>query len=82
MFDRLGYVGLPLAVAFAEKFKVVGFDIDESRIRDLKDGIDKTLEVESNLLESVKSNITTHLIFKIQRIVIFILLRYPHLLIK
>ena len=54
----LGYVGLPLAVAFAEKFKVVGFDIDESRIRDLKDGIDKTLEVESNLLESVKSNIT------------------------
>tara|TARA_X000000950_G_scaffold288806_1_gene407534 strand:- start:14599 stop:15870 length:1272 start_codon:yes stop_codon:yes gene_type:complete len=54
----LGYVGLPLAVAFAEKFKVVGFDIDESRIRDLKDGIDKTLEVESNLLESVKSNIS------------------------
>ena len=46
----LGYVGLPLAVAFAEKFKVVGFDIDESRIGDLKTGIDKTLEVDSDLL--------------------------------
>jgi UDP-N-acetyl-D-galactosamine dehydrogenase len=54
----LGYVGLPLAVAFAEKFKVVGFDIEESRIKDLKAGNDKTLEVESNLIDSVKSNIT------------------------
>jgi UDP-N-acetyl-D-galactosamine dehydrogenase len=54
----LGYVGLPLAVAFAKKFKVVGYDIEESRIKDLKDGNDKTHEVESMLLDSVKSNIT------------------------
>jgi UDP-N-acetyl-D-glucosamine/UDP-N-acetyl-D-galactosamine dehydrogenase len=54
----LGYVGLPLAVAFAEKFEVVGYDINESRIQDLKRGNDQTLEVESNLLESVKKNIT------------------------
>ena len=54
----LGYVGLPLAVAFAEKFQVVGYDINESRIQDLKDGNDQTLEVESILLESVKSNIS------------------------
>jgi UDP-N-acetyl-D-galactosamine dehydrogenase len=53
----LGYVGLPLAVAFAEKFKVVGYDIEESRIQDLKAGNDKTLEVDAILLDSVKSNI-------------------------
>jgi UDP-N-acetyl-D-glucosamine/UDP-N-acetyl-D-galactosamine dehydrogenase len=54
----LGYVGLPLAVAFAEKFQVVGYDINELRIQDLKAGNDKTLEVDDVLLESVKSNIT------------------------
>jgi len=53
----LGYVGLPLAVAFAEKFQVVGFDIDGSRVQDLSSGYDKTLEVESSLLLSVSSNI-------------------------
>lgn len=54
----LGYVGLPLAVAFAEKFKVVGYDINESRIQDLTNGTDKTLEVSGDLLSSVKSNVT------------------------
>ncbi len=41
----LGYVGLPLAVEFGKKFKVIGFDINEKRIEELKKGIDKTLEV-------------------------------------
>jgi UDP-N-acetyl-D-glucosamine/UDP-N-acetyl-D-galactosamine dehydrogenase len=54
----LGYVGLPLSVAFAEKFQVVGFDINTLRIKELKGGLDKTLEIENNLLDSVKSNIT------------------------
>jgi len=54
----LGYVGLPLAVAFAEKFKVVGFDINQSRINELENGHDRTLEIEDELLHSVKSNIT------------------------
>ena len=54
----LGYVGLPLAVAFAEKFQVVGFDIDPFRIQELKDGHDRTLEIEDNLLRLVKNNIT------------------------
>jgi len=54
----LGYVGLPLAVAFAEKFEVVGFDIDKSRIKDLENGDDNTFEVDKKLLESVRSNIT------------------------
>jgi UDP-N-acetyl-D-glucosamine/UDP-N-acetyl-D-galactosamine dehydrogenase len=54
----LGYVGLPLAVAFAEKFKVVGFDISQSRINELESGHDRTLEIEDGLLQSVKQNIT------------------------
>jgi len=49
----LGYVGLPLAVAFAEKYKVVGFDINEDRIKALNQGHDHTLEVEDDLLKSV-----------------------------
>ena len=41
----LGYVGLPLAVAFAEKYQVIGFDINAQRIAELNDGQDHTLEV-------------------------------------
>ncbi len=41
----LGYVGLPLAVAFGDKRKVVGFDINAKRIAELKDGMDVTREV-------------------------------------
>jgi UDP-N-acetyl-D-galactosamine dehydrogenase len=54
----LGYVGLPLTVAFAERFQVVGFDIDQVRIQQLEGGHDKTLEIEDDLLQSVKDNIT------------------------
>jgi UDP-N-acetyl-D-galactosamine dehydrogenase len=54
----LGYVGLPLAVAFAEKFQVMGFDISNDRIQELENGHDKTLEIEDGLLQSVKSNLT------------------------
>ena len=53
----LGYVGLPLAVAFAEKFHVIGFDLNLSRIQELDDGHDRTLEIENELLDSVKKNI-------------------------
>ncbi len=49
----LGYVGLPLAVAFAEKYKVVGFDINLSRIQELKKANDKTLEISENQLQNV-----------------------------
>jgi UDP-N-acetyl-D-galactosamine dehydrogenase len=52
----LGYVGLPLAVEFAKKFHVVGFDIDSKRIKELNAGIDKTLEVENHNLKSVLIN--------------------------
>jgi UDP-N-acetyl-D-glucosamine/UDP-N-acetyl-D-galactosamine dehydrogenase len=53
----LGYVGLPLAVAFAEKFDVIGFDISQKRIDELEAGHDITLEIEDELLNSVKSNL-------------------------
>ena len=46
----LGYVGLPLAVAFAEAFPTVGFDIDERRLAELREGNDRTLEVEPEVL--------------------------------
>lgn len=49
----LGYVGLPLAVAFAEKYPLVGFDINENRVDELRCGVDSTLEIESNKLQSV-----------------------------
>lgn len=49
----LGYVGLPLAVAFAEKYKVVGFDINLNRIQELKKHNDKTLEISSEQLANV-----------------------------
>ena len=49
----LGYVGLPLAVAFAEKYPVVGFDINRNRVNELLNGVDSTLEIESDHLQSV-----------------------------
>jgi UDP-N-acetyl-D-galactosamine dehydrogenase len=52
----LGYVGLPLAVEFGKKYFTVGFDINESRVNALKNGIDNTLEIDSDLLKSVLSN--------------------------
>jgi len=51
----LGYVGLPLAVEFGKFFETIGFDIDKSRVKQLEDGKDLTLEVETKeLIESVK----------------------------
>ena len=49
----LGYVGLPLAVEFAKKYQVVGFDINKQRIKELRQNKDVTLETESFELEAV-----------------------------
>ena len=49
----LGYVGLPLAVAFAEKYEVIGFDINQGRINEINSGTDSTLEISDDLLQSV-----------------------------
>jgi UDP-N-acetyl-D-glucosamine/UDP-N-acetyl-D-galactosamine dehydrogenase len=47
----LGYVGLPLAIEFGKKHKVLGFDINQSRVDELKSGFDRTQEAD---IESMK----------------------------
>lgn len=49
----LGYVGLPLAAEFARKHAVVGFDINQARIKELNSGHDQTLEVTDTMLKEV-----------------------------
>jgi UDP-N-acetyl-D-glucosamine/UDP-N-acetyl-D-galactosamine dehydrogenase len=52
----LGYVGLPLAHAFSEKYEVVGFDISQWRIDELSSGYDRTLELnETQVKEAIKN---------------------------
>jgi len=46
----LGYVGLPLAIEFAKKYKVIGFDINNERVLELKNGIDYTNEIDNKIL--------------------------------
>ncbi|WP_345972595.1 nucleotide sugar dehydrogenase [Sulfurimonas diazotrophicus] len=53
----LGYVGLPLAAAFAEKYNVVGYDINTERIAELRQGYDRTLELSKEQLEGVDSTL-------------------------
>jgi UDP-N-acetyl-D-galactosamine dehydrogenase len=57
----LGYVGLPLATAFADKFKTIGYDINAKRVDQLQKGHDYTLEVEDELLQSVLVKSTVEL---------------------
>lgn len=55
----LGYVGLPLAVALSRHFRVVGFDISEARIAELRRGEDSTREVETDALARAKVEYTS-----------------------
>ncbi len=55
----LGYVGLPLAVALAKKFDVIGFDISKQRISELKDGFDRTDEIEKKRLDESALELTS-----------------------
>ncbi len=58
----LGYVGLPLAVEFGKKRKVIGFDINQSRVDELKRGVDLTLETtEQELADAVYLSYTTNI---------------------
>jgi len=54
----LGYVGLPLAVEFANVYPVTGFDIASRRIEELRDGYDRTHEVDSLELERASANLS------------------------
>ena len=47
----LGYVGLPLAAAFSEKYEVTGFDVNAARIEELKSGYDRTLELSGEQMK-------------------------------
>ena len=48
----LGYVGMPIAVAFARKIKVIGFDLNERKIELYKSGIDPTKEVGDEVIQN------------------------------
>lgn len=52
----LGYVGLPLAHAFSEKYEVIGLDINQSRIDELNSGFDRTLELTSTQVKDSIEN--------------------------
>ena len=54
----LGYVGMPIAVAFARKIKVIGFDLNEKKIQMYKDGIDPTNEVGDEVIKSTTVEFT------------------------
>lgn len=69
----LGYVGLPLAIAFAEKFPVIGYDINENRIKELKHQIDNTKEIESHQFETKEPIQFTSLLDDIKDANIFII---------
>ena len=67
----LGYVGLPLAVEFAKKYDVLGFDIDKVRIDELSNGFDRTKEIDIQDLKTVlvaketENNIGLHFSFSV-----------------
>lgn len=54
----LGYVGMPIAVAFAKKIKVVGFDLNEKKIELYKNGVDPTNEVGNEVIKNTKVEFT------------------------
>ena len=56
----LGYVGMPIAVAFAKKVKVIGYDLNAEKIRLYKDGIDPTNEVGNEVIKSTKVEFTSN----------------------
>ena len=69
----LGYVGLPLAVEFGKKRKIIGFDISKDRIDDLNNGVDKTLEISTYELKAAKNLSYTYDINEIKDCEIFII---------
>jgi UDP-N-acetyl-D-glucosamine/UDP-N-acetyl-D-galactosamine dehydrogenase len=55
----LGYVGLPLAVALAKNFNVIGYDVHEERVEELCQGMDRTFEIDPPLLRASSMTFTT-----------------------
>jgi len=69
----LGYVGLPLAIEFSKIRKVIGFDLNQKRIKDLTEGHDHTFETSANELKSAKNLTYTSNIDDIKNSKIFII---------
>ena len=53
----LGYVGIPIAIEFSKKYKVIGFDINKKRIAELKKGFDRTGEITSEELKKCRRSL-------------------------
>ncbi|OGU32237.1 MAG: Vi polysaccharide biosynthesis protein VipA/TviB [Ignavibacteria bacterium GWA2_35_9] len=68
----LGYVGLPLAIEFGKKYDVIGFDINDMRINELKKGEDRTLEITKDELCEAKRLTFTNNFKNLQNVNIFI----------
>lgn len=56
----LGYVGMPIAVAFSKKVNVIGFDLNEEKVQLYKDGIDPTKEVGNEAIKNCSVNFTSN----------------------
>ena len=69
----LGYVGLPLAVEFSKKYKVIGYDISQERITSLKKGIDRTNEISEDKLKNTKNLLFTNKKYHLSKANIFII---------
>ncbi len=68
----LGYVGLPLAIAFSKKFKVIGYDVNRNRVNELKNYNDKTNEIKKEILKKNKNIIFVNNISEIKNIDFFV----------
>ena len=55
----LGYVGMPIAVAFAKKVKVIGFDLNKAKVELYKNGIDPTNEVGNEAIKNTTVEFTS-----------------------
>ena len=51
-----GYIGLPLSISFSKKYYVIGYDVDKSRINELKKGYDKNYEFKEKAIFNRKLN--------------------------
>ena len=56
----LGYVGIPLAVAFSQRMDVIGFDLNEEKINLYRNGIDPTKEVGNNVIKKTSIYFTSN----------------------
>lgn len=68
----LGYVGLPLALAFSQHYQVIGYDLDHERVDALKRGEDTTLESEGEIIKAATNLVLTNELASISPATIFI----------